>query len=99
MPFFVETTYRAGAQDLREQHRPAHRAYLERMKAIILASGALLDDSGEQASGGVFLLDVAMRQEADAFVAGDPFRAAGLIQQSRIVRWNKGYFDRRAASA
>lgn len=95
MPWMVETYDRPGAADLRLRLRPEHLAYLEEKKALLLACGAKLDDAGEAASGGVYLLDVESRDSAEAFIAADPFFRGGLFETVFVTRWRKAYLDGR----
>lgn len=95
MPYMIETFDKPGCADLRSQLRPAHLDYLERHRALLLACGAKLDDAGEGASGGLYLLDVETRAEAEAFIAADPFHAGDLFERVFITRWRKAYLDGR----
>ncbi|MEV0699777.1 YciI family protein [Saccharopolyspora sp. NPDC050389] len=91
MPYFIETFDKPGHQQVRLDNRPAHLAFLEEHKALLLACGAKLADDGDEASGGVYLLDVETRAEAEAFIAADPFAKAGLFADIKILRWRKAY--------
>lgn len=91
MPFMVETYDKPGCAELRSQLRPAHLDYLEANKALLLACGAKLSDTGDVASGGLYLLDVETRSEAEAFIAADPFAQGDLFQRVFITRWRKAY--------
>lgn len=93
MPWMIETFDKAGGADLRLQLRPAHLAYLEANRARLLACGAKLSDDGLAASGGLYLLDVDSRGEAEAFIARDPFHSGGLFERVFITRWRKAFFD------
>lgn len=93
MPWMIETFDKAGGADLRLQLRPAHLAYLEANRARLLACGAKLSDDGLAANGGLYLLDVDSRGEAEAFIARDPFHSGGLFEQVFITRWRKAFFD------
>lgn len=96
MPYFVETFDKPGHQDLRQSTRPRHLEFLERNKHLLLACGAKLDEDGETATGGVYLLDVGTRAEAEEFIARDPFSEVELFEQVRISRWRKAYLDGRS---
>jgi uncharacterized protein YciI len=61
MPYFIETYDEPDHRSLRQRVRPAHLQYLEMNKNKLLASGAKLDDAGENASGGVYILDTDSR--------------------------------------
>lgn len=95
MPWMIETYDKEGCADLRSRLRPAHLDYLEAHKNLLLACGAKLDDAGETASGGLYLLDVESRQEAQAFIEGDPFHKGHLFEKVTVLRWRKAYLDGR----
>lgn len=91
----VETWDKPGCAELRSQLRPAHLDYLETHKALLLACGAKLDDAGDLASGGVYLLDVASRAEAEEFIRNDPFHKGDLFREVFVTQWRKAYLDGR----
>jgi uncharacterized protein YciI len=59
----------------------------------LLACGAKLSDDGNSASGGVYLLDVETREEAEHFIANDPLLLAELFERVSVTRWRKAYLD------
>jgi uncharacterized protein len=73
--------------------RHEHLTFLESNKAKLLACGAKLDDLGASASGGIYILDTEDRQEAESFIADDPFTKTGLFERVEISRWRKAYFN------
>jgi uncharacterized protein YciI len=94
MPYIIETWDRPDTLDLRRQVRPEHLEYLERNKHLLLACGAKLTDEGSDAGGGLYVLDVETREEAQAFIAADPFHKAGLFDRVAVARWRKAYLAR-----
>lgn len=95
MAWMIETYDRPGTGALRLQLRPAHLDYLETHRARLLACGAKLEDGSEAASGGLYLLDVASRAEAEAFIRADPFHQGDLFERVVVTRWRKAYLDGR----
>ena len=93
MPFAIITRDKPGHSHLRDQNQAAHKAYLDDRKAILLAAGAMLDDDGASAHGGILIVDVETREAAENFVNADPFSAAGLFENVRITRWRKAFFQ------
>lgn len=91
MPFMIETWDKPDHQALRRQTRAAHLHYLAAHAALLLACGAKLDDDGNDAGGGVYIVDVDSRAAAEQFIAADPFAGAGLFREVRITRWRKAY--------
>jgi uncharacterized protein YciI len=95
MPYIIETWDRPGSQSVRQQTRNAHLEYLLQHQALLLACGAKLADDGSDLGGGLYVLDVATRAEAAAFIAGDPFTEADLFERVQITRWRKAFVDGR----
>lgn len=93
MAFLILTMDKPGTEQIRAQFRAQHYAFLEERIASLIASGGLQDDGGESFIGAAILLDCDTRAEAEAFVAADPFTAAGLFESVNIVRWKKAFLD------
>ncbi|OYW59682.1 MAG: hypothetical protein B7X76_03850 [Azorhizobium sp. 39-67-5] len=93
MPYMIETFDKPDTLALRAAERAAHLAFLEANKHLLLACGAKLDDAGEAAGGGLYVVNVETRAEAEAFIAADPFAIAGLFERIVINRWRKAYLD------
>jgi len=94
MPYIIETFDKPGHQAVRQQHRAAHLEFLETNKHLLLACGAKLRDDGQDAGGGLYVVDLDTREAAEAFIAADPFSLAGLFERVAITRWRKAYVDR-----
>ena len=75
----------------------SHRIYLVANKGIVLAAGAMMEESGANA-GGLMLLDVADRAAAEQFIAKDPFAQAGLFSAVTIKKLRLGYFNFKKAT-
>lgn len=83
--FLVVAHDKAGADALRTEHREAHVAYLRKPhdKIRIEVGGPLMP--GESQSAGTFLIVNAPDKAAvEAFVASDPFSAAGIFASVEI---------------
>ena len=96
MAFMIETFDKPGHADLRTSTRDRHLEYLEAHKALLLACGAKLNDDGSSAGGGLYVVDVETREEAEKFIQADPFSTVGLFERINIVRWRKAYLDGRS---
>ncbi|TKV27938.1 hypothetical protein FDK12_10680 [Arthrobacter sp. NamB2] len=83
--FAVEYVYNPDHDDLRAEHRPAHRAWLEGLvdQGAVLASGPFTDGTGALL---VFVAD----SEADLnqLVSEDPFARVGAISAVKTTGWN-----------
>jgi len=95
MPFLIETFDRPDLQALRLEVRKAHLDYLDANVELLLACGAKLSDDGETASGGIYLVDLDSREEAERFINADPFHQAELFAEVKIMRWRQAYLDRK----
>jgi uncharacterized protein YciI len=95
VPYLIETYDKPGTEALRLAVRKEHLGYLDSRAELLLACGAKLSDDGHSASGGIYLVDVEERAEAEEFIAADPFTQAGLFRDVVIARWRKAYLDGR----
>jgi uncharacterized protein len=95
MPYVIETWDKPDSGSLRRAKRQEHLAFLEEHKAMLLACGAKLHDDGSDAGGGLYIIDVEERNEAEAFISADPFSKAGLFHRIEMTRWRKAYLDGR----
>jgi uncharacterized protein YciI len=92
MPFAIIAHDAPGAAALRAQLRQQHVDYLRERVEMILAGGALLDESGRPV-GGLLIIDTDDRQAAEAFSAEDPFCSGGVFGTVEVVPWRKTFFD------
>jgi len=93
MPYMIQTVDKPHHQALRLKVRSEHLAFLEERKHLLLAAGARLVEGGDDALGGLYILDVEDRAEAERFIAADPFTQAGLFTDIIITRWRKAFFN------
>ena len=91
MPYMIETFDKPNRQELRKQTRNEHLDYLAAHAAKLLACGAKLNDDGSDGGGGIYIVDVETRAEAEQFIAADPFSKVDLFREVRIMRWRKAY--------
>ncbi|MFC4277673.1 YciI family protein [Achromobacter aloeverae] len=93
MPYIIETFDKPNHQHVRQQHRPAHLDFLKANSALLLACGAKLHDDGSDLGGGLYVVALDTREEAERFIAADPFSKADLFERVVITRWRKAYVD------
>jgi len=79
-----------AAAEIRKAKTDEHLAYLAKHQDILVLGGALLTDDSGKRVGSVALINVPNRAAADAFVANEPFRQAGLYESILISRMRKG---------
>jgi len=87
MPFLITAYDHPEKETERENVRQAHREYLASFGKRLLASGALLDEAGENIVGGASLFDTDDRDEALRFEAEDPYAKAGIRADVKVVQW------------
>lgn len=93
MFFFIRTADKPGQPELRQRIEAEHRAWLDSKAGAIVAAGAILQDDGSDAGGGVYLVEAQDCAGAEAFIHADPFFKAGLFAQVEVLRWRKAYVD------
>ena len=91
MPFIIETFDKPGRQTVRQATRSAHLEFLDQHKALLLACGAKLADDGTDLGGGLYVVAMDSREEAQRFIESDPFHTAGLFERVTLTRWRKAY--------
>jgi len=94
MPYAILTQDKPGTAQLRADTRATHLEYLTAHKDLLLAAGALIEDDGTGGKGGILIVDTDDRQEAERFIANDPFTKAGLFEKVTVTRWRKAFFDK-----
>ena len=82
-----------GSKAVRDAHRAAHFAYLTSFKSKLVVSGAILEEDDSVFTGGLIVLEVPTRREAEAFVENDPFTRAGLQESTQIERVRLFFFN------
>ncbi|WP_108660366.1 YciI family protein [Acuticoccus kandeliae] len=93
MAFIIETWDKPDSVDLRMRVRPEHIEFLKANTHRLLGAGAKLSDDGETMLGTVYIVDTDSREEAESFVAQDPFSKAGLPGRIVATRWRKAFFN------
>lgn len=91
MPFHIETWDKPNHQARRQELRPAHLEFLEQNASLLIACGAKLNDDGTDQGGGIYIVELDTREEAERFIQADPFHKGELFREVRITRWRKAY--------
>lgn len=87
MPLFaVICRDKPGALQTRLDTRAAHLAYV-RDTGIVQMAGPLIE-SGEM-RGSLLILEAPDLAAAQAWAAGDPYKAAGLFDSTQVMEWKK----------
>lgn len=85
MSYVIRGYFRPGAGDSRLKVRPDHIRHVIGALPAIVCAGALCADDVQPR--GVFLvLDCGEREQAEAFIANEPYNRAGLLERVEIER-------------
>lgn len=85
MAYLIQTTEHPGTAQTRAQLRAEHLRYLDAHKHLLLVAGARLDEATGEALGSSYALDVDTREEAEGWIATEPFAAGGIVADTLIV--------------
>ena len=88
MPLFAITARdKPDHLDLRMSTRESHLMHLRGLGARLIAAGPTLDGDG-QPNGSLVVVEMANRDEAEAFAEDDPYSKAGLFAVTDVSPWN-----------
>jgi len=73
-----------GALAQRMEIRPEHKAYLGAKAEQIAFAGPLLADDGKTMVGSLLVIDFPAREDAQRWLAGEPFTRAGVYASTAI---------------
>lgn len=88
MPIFaVHYDYRDDSSSARDQHRPAHRAFLDTLTGpvTLVASGPYTQDP----PGALLIVQAASAPDIETALDADPFHVQGLIGGRRVREWTQ----------
>ncbi len=86
MLYVITAIDRPGQPQRRAAARPDHLAHIAANAGSIRTAGAFLTENDEP-SGSMFVIEAESLAEAEAFMAGDPYVAAGVFESVTIRRW------------
>lgn len=75
------------ALQTRVENRADHLAHIE-ASGVVEQAGPFIDAAG-QMCGSLIILDVASRNEAEAWATADPYARAGLFASVLIQEWKR----------
>ena len=99
MPFAISFHDNADVTEKKKEMRPQHLEYVLSNAHRIITSGGFFPDEDDFPNGGLILLDVATRAEAEGYITNDPFYKAGIFSAYTIHRWKKFIFDHKRVPA
>ena len=85
---------RPDSASLRDAHRAAHMEYLKTHSAKVVFGGPLKNTPDGPSTGAIIVVNCATREEAEAFIKGDPFQRNG-VYESVAVRAFKQVFPQK----
>ena len=95
MLYVVRFTDRPDRLATRKEFLPAHIAWLDQHKDMILVAGSLRPAPGEEPVGGLWIVDAKDRKTIETLLLTDPFWVQGLRNTCEILYWSKAFPDRR----
>lgn len=81
-----------NTKETRDRFLAVHREYLDANANKIFFSGPLQSDDASFNNGSIFVLNVASRSDAEAFVQNEPFYKNGVFADVRVSRTREGRF-------
>ena len=95
MPWIILSEDHPDMRHLRQDQSlmDAHVAYEQETSGLILAAGSTRTDDGETPTGGLLILDVETRAEAEDLFNDDPFTKAGMRTNVIMTRWYRAFWD------
>ena len=95
MLYVVRFTDRPGSGAKRKEFLAAHIAWLDKHKDMILVPGSLRPEPGEDAVGGLWVVEAPSKKDIEALFQSDPFWVQGLRQGYEILYWSKAFPERK----
>ncbi len=96
--WFIRSMYAPGAADKREAVMEAHLAHQADYRDHVHFAGPILSDDGATPLGTMCIIELPNRAAAEAYVSGDGYAQAGMLEQATIKRFISSkclkHFDR-----
>lgn len=92
MPYIILAHDKPDQDLLREELRESHRNHLKSIGPKLIASGAILSDSG-QVIGGMSIIDTEDIEEARRFASEDPYSKHEIRVTISIIKWRKRWWE------
>lgn len=95
MLYAIRFVDRPDRLETRRAQLAAHLEWLDRHRDRVLVAGSLRHDPAADPVGGLWIVEAASRDEADAIFRTDPFWVHGLRERYDLWFWSKAFPDRR----
>jgi len=86
-------------QAKREALMAEHVAWIQRNRSWLLLAGSMRSDRGATPQGGLWIMDVGSKLEAEEKIKEDPFWKNGLRASADVCYWGMAYPDMEITSA
>lgn len=93
--WIITSTVTPDGKALRQKHMDAHVDFLRANRDVIRFSGPLLEPDGDP-DGFLTIIDAPDRAAAEAWIAEEPFYAAGAFEPAEFLRWSSSMAMRQA---
>jgi uncharacterized protein YciI len=97
MLFSVRFHDRSDRANVRREYLPAHIAWLDEHRHMVLVGGSLRKEQGENPVGGLWLVEAPDKNAVEALISSDPFTIHGLREQYEIFFWSKAFPERKVS--
>ena len=93
--YVVRFTDRPDQLAVRQQFLQAHIAWLDQHRDVILVPGSLRPEPGQDAVGGLWVVEAPGKEQIERLIDTDPFWIHGLRQGFEILHWSKAFPGRK----
>ena len=87
--YFIYCLANKGQEDKRQKLAEAHESYCHKFDANFVCRGSIFSEAYSW-MGSVFFMEVPGQDKIAAFLADEPYKAAGLYEKTDIHRWTMG---------
>ncbi|WP_415234911.1 YciI family protein [Sneathiella sp.] len=87
MLFIAHCVDKEGHLNVRMDTRPDHLAFLNGKGDALKVAGPTLAEDGETPNGSLIIFEEASLEAAKAWIAQDPYAAAGLFSRVEVQPW------------
>ena len=87
--YFIYCLANEGQADKRQKLAEAHESYCHKFDANFVCRGSIFSEAYSW-MGSVFFMEVPGQDKIAAFLADEPYKAAGLYEKTDIHRWTMG---------
>ena len=79
---------------VRRAHLQTHLDWLDKNREAVLVAGSLREAPGEDAVGGLWIVQAPSKRAVEDLIGSDPFTLVGLRHKIEILHWSKAFENR-----